>query len=110
MVWQGTERVFWKPNGVRQSNTHRLVWRNERRSLKNGVTQSTRTRLHDKADRYGIKSATAVVLQNVRFARCNHEAKLISAGSDHSIYEVLADRAGTLDGTIDSPSNRKQFL
>jgi hypothetical protein len=40
----------------------------------------------------------------------NDEAKFVSAGNDHSIHQVFADRARTLDRSINSSSNRKQFF
>src|SRR5439155_13205665 len=75
MVVQEAKSVLGKPDGIRQTDHHRLIRMNQRQGAKYGVAKSRGPRLDDVANCHRPGSS-AVILQDVRFSRRNYQTDL----------------------------------
>src|SRR5437588_10250140 len=73
------------------------------------VAKPARTGLNNIGDG-STSDFAAIVFQDVRFARCDHEAELVSPAQDHAVHEVFAHRSRTFNGAIQAAAHREKFL
>src|SRR5215213_7762327 len=109
IVGKSREAVIGKPDSVRQADDDDLAAIDERQRAKDRITQPCGCWLHGVAECRRANLA-AEVFEDVRLARRDDEADLPRAAFDHSLDEILADRARSLVAILVATTDRQQFF
>src|SRR4051794_20660674 len=105
MIGQRGQCVLWKPDGIRQSDQHRLLVAHDAGRPKNGVAQTIGARLHHICNPRACVTI-AEITENIGFSRRDHEAYLVSSAEDQALDKIFRYSARALYAVLRPATDR----